>query len=188
MKIPTQQINVKRTALVVAGMAVVTGLAVPTATFAQGGDHSSERNGSWSQDNRKHGNHGGWHSPSSSSWERISAEDFTAWHAANLAKVDKYIEKNNLTVENGAALRSTVETNATELANNLTALEQLRTSIGDNKDISEEQRAALKDQTVLTFSAYYDYKLSFQDYKSAIKAAADQNGVKADGSLEDSTQ
>lgn len=190
MKIPTQQNKVKKTALVVAGVAVVAGLAVPTATFAQGQGRESMPNGS-SWDRGNHGNsHNGnsWDRGSWSWWEKISAEDFTSWNTNLLSKIDWYIQKNGLEVQNGVELRAAVDADTAELAENLTTLQELRDSTGDISEATDEQRAALKEQSTATFSSYYDYKLSFYDYKVAIKAAADNKGVKIDSSIDSQAQ
>lgn len=185
MKIPTQQNNVKRTALVVTGMAVMTGLTLPTVALAHGGDRGDKGN-SWHREDRRGGYDKYWSQDAWSWWEQISADDFSTWNEAKLAKIDSYIDKNNLSVENGEELRSAVDTSATAVTNNLTTLEELRDSIGDIDDATDEQRAALKEQSTATFSAYYDYKLSLHDYKVAVKAAASDKGVKLDSSIDNS--
>ena len=185
MKIPTQQNNVKRTALVVTGMAVMTGLTLPTVALAHGGDRADKGN-SWHKEDRRGGYDKYWNQDAWSWWERISADDFSAWNDAKLAKIDRYIDKNNLTIENEQELRAAVDTSAAAVTENLTTLEELRDSIGDIDDATDEQRAALKEQSTMTFSTYYDYKLSLYDYKVAVKAAANNEGVKIDSSVDES--
>lgn len=186
MKIPTQQNNLKRTTLVVAGMAVMTGLAIPSATFAQGQNGNRAGEGSsWNRGDHRGGKHGNFNRDSMAWWEKISADDFNKWNTAKLDKIDSYLEKNNLQVENGDVLRSAVETNTVAVADNLRTLEDLRESTGAIETATEEQRVALKEQTVATFSSYYDYKLSMFDYTAAIKAIATNNGVKLDGSIKE---
>jgi len=190
MKIPTQQNNVKRAALVVTGIAVIAGLAVPTATFAYGGSSGTGMDRSSHHDNRggSHDNNWNQHKSSWSFWEQISAEDFNNWNGTKLSRIDSFVAKNNLQVENGASLRAAVDTDATAVVDSLTALNQLRDSVGDIKNATDEQRTTLKEQSTVTFSAYYDYKLSLYDYTVAIKAAADSKGAAMDSSIQEDSQ
>lgn len=185
MKIPTQQNNVKRATLVVTGMAVVTGLAIPTVALAHGGDRG-DTGKSWHREDRRGGYNKSWKWNSWSWWQRITADDFSQWNELALAKIDRYIDKTNLNVENEDTLRASVDTSASVVVENLTALEQLRDSTGD--DATTEEKAALKEQSIAVFSAYYDYKLSLNEYKSAIKAAATNKGVKVESSIEADAQ
>ncbi|MDB5177899.1 MAG: hypothetical protein JWO61_282 [Candidatus Saccharibacteria bacterium] len=185
MKIPTKHINTKHTFMFAGALATVVALT-PAVTFAHGGGEAWDgRSSSSSTDHQgttvsndsrySHGdNYDGqkW-------WGWISADGFQKMHEANLAKLDKIIADNALTVENGDALRADVVSKADSLKTNLTALEQLRKSI-DKNAITDEQRTELKAQTLTTFESFYDYYESLYSYKAAIKVAADTKGAKVD--------
>jgi hypothetical protein len=201
MKIPTKHINTKHTFMFAGALAAVVALA-PTATFAQGGgdgrDGRSPRSSSHqanaqtsnstqsSEMNGQHHGHGGnYHNQRW--WGNFSAENFQKMHDARLAKLDKTITDNNLTVENGESLRAEVVANADDLKAQLSALEELRMTI-DKDTITDEQRAALKAQSITTFESFYDYSESMYNFKLAIKNAADMNNKNVDVDPENDNQ
>lgn len=188
MKIPTKHINTKQTFMFAGALAVVATLA-PAAAFAHGGGeardgrsttNSSERRGG---DYGMHYDHYGGNYDAQKWWGKFSAESFQKMHDTKLAWLDDKIAKNNLTIENGEVLRAEVIASAETHKADLTALEQLRTSI-DKSNITDEQRAALKEQTLKTFESFYDYYESLYSYKVAVKAAADTSGVEAEINVE----
>lgn len=202
MKIPTKHINTKHTFMFTGALAAVVTLT-PAVSFAHGGgDGRDGRSHANSQDRRssnsgaktasntsnknsndgKHHNHGGNYD-GQKWWGQLSAENFQKMHDAKLAKLDDIIAKNNLTVENGDALRADLVTKADGLTTNLTALQELRQSI-DKNAMTDEQKQALKAQTLTTFEAFYDYYESLYSYKAAIKVAADASHASVDVKVE----
>lgn len=185
MKIPTKHINTKQTFMFAGALALVVTLA-PAAAFAHGGGDGRDGHSNKSSHDRRsygYGNHYGGNYDAQKWWGQISADNFQKMHDAKLAWLDDKITKNNLTVENGEVLRAEVVTTAETLKVDLTALEQLRVSI-DKSNVTDEQRAALKAQTLKTFESFYDYYESLYSYKVAVKAAADSKGVKTDINIE----
>ena len=185
-------------------LAAVVGLT-PVAAFAHGGGDSSGRQSFNSSKDRhssnnavqastqnnnsinkndfdKHHGHGGNYD-AQKWWGQISADRFQKMHEAKLAKLDAVIANNHLVVENGDSFRAEVVTNAGELNTNLMGLEQLRASI-DKNNITDEQKAAMKTQTLTTFESFYDYYESLYSFKAAIKTAADSSGAKTDVNVE----
>ena len=55
---------------------------------------------------------------------------------------------------------------------------------GKRPELTDEQKAALKSQTLTTFESFYDYYESLYSFKAAIKAAADTKGTKTDINVE----
>lgn len=177
-------------------LAAVVALA-PSATFAQGGgdakdgrsssSHSRQwnaktANNTQSSDGR-HG-HGGNYNDQRW-WGNFSAENFQKIHEAKLAKLDKTIADNNLTVENATTLRAAVVADAEDVKTQLTAFKQLHDSI-DKDNATDEQKASLKAQALVTFESYYDYSESLHEFKAAIKAAAntESKGVEIESDTE----
>ena len=198
MKIPTKHINTKHTLMFAGALAAVVTLT-PVAAFAHGGgdgqhgrsmsssqNHRSSKNGAKtastdtnkSSNSGKHYNHGG-NFDAQKWWGQLSPDSFQKMHDAKLAKLDKIIADNHLTVENGAALRADLVTKAGSLKTELTALQDLRKSI-DKNAMTDEQKQALRTQTLTTFAAFYDYYESLYSYKAAIKVAADTSHVNVD--------
>lgn len=187
MKIPTKHINTKQTFMFAGALALVATLA-PAAAFAHGGGeardgrstvNSSEHRGN---DYGMHYNHNGGNYDAQKWWGQFSPESFQKMHDTKLAWLDDKIAENNLTIENGEVLRAEVIASAETLKADLTALEQLRVSI-DKSNMTEEQRQALKAQTLKTFESFYDYYESLYSYKVAVKTAADTSGITTDISI-----
>ena len=177
MKIPTKHINTKHVTLAAGAVATVVGLSAPVSVFAHGGDTTS-RVGTHSHVRGHHDHHQNWR------WHNgysplLSAKTFAKENKALLSKYDAYIAKYHLDVENGSDLRQAVSTDATNVGDQLTKLQDLRHSIGDLKKASADERTQLRTQSVATFEAYYDYKMAVYDYRTAIEAAANSADVKA---------
>jgi len=177
MKIPTKHINTKHVTLAAGAVATIVGLSAPVSVFAHGGDTTS-RVGTHSHMRSHHSHHQNWrwHNGYSS---LFSAKAFAKENKTLLNKYDAYITKHHLNVENGSDLRQAVSTDATNVENQLTKLQNLRHSIGDLKNASADQRTQLRTQSIATFEAYYDYKMAVYDYRTAIETAADSADVKA---------
>jgi len=184
MKIPTKHINTKHTFMFAGALTAVVALT-PAVTFAHGGGDG--RDGRSANATSQHSSRywGGMHLNYGGNydgqkwWGWISADRFQKMHDTKLAMLDKIIADNGLTVENGDVLRADLVTKAGSLKTELTALEQLRASI-DKSAMTDEQKAALKAQTLKTFETFYDYYESLYSYKAAIKVAADTKGAQVD--------
>jgi len=188
MKVPTKHINTKHTFMFAGALAAVVALTPAATSFAHGG--GDDRDGRTSGSSQHSGSYwGGWHHNYGGNydgqkwWGWISADRFQKMHDTKLAMLDKIISDNGLTVENGDVLRADLVAKAGTLKTELTALEQLRASI-DKSAMTDEQKAALKAQTLKTFEAFYDYYESLYSYKAAIKVAADTKGAKVDINVE----
>ncbi|HEY0965518.1 MAG TPA: hypothetical protein VGE13_03505 [Candidatus Saccharimonadales bacterium] len=184
MKIPTKQHNTKRNFLAIGALAAIVGLSAPTIALAHGEDSDRNRSSDTSSHWRKdHHRWDSWHDRSSWFGPSISPEWFTKKNTRLLERYDSFIAKHDLTVENGDALKTDVETTASVVVNELTALKNLRDSIDELKDSTPEQRTELKEQLKKTSSAYLDYKFALYEYKLAIKAAADEIDINTDSTV-----
>lgn len=181
MKIPTTHIKTKHTVMFAGAFAAVVGLA-PTVALAHGGNdsrrgmgsshHLSDRHhGHW--DGGKKSGHGWW----AHRW--LSPDKFQERYDATITKFDKIITDNNLTVENGATLRADVETKAVSAKAEITALSELVKTI-DKKNLTDDQKQALKAQGEKTHEALKAYYESLKSYKLAIKEAAKTADVTID--------
>ena len=182
-------------------LATVVALA-PAAAFAHGGgDNRDGRSYSSSHERRgssdakkansthnkrggdKHYYHYGGNFDAQKWWGWLTADKFQKMHDKKLSWLDKIVAEKNLTVENGEVLRADLVTKADSLKAELTALEQLKASI-DKENMTDEQKATLKAQTLTTFEAFYDYYESLYSYKAAIKVAAEAENTDAEINLE----
>jgi hypothetical protein len=203
MKIPTKHINTKHTFMFAGALAAVVTLA-PAAAFAYGGGEARDGRSSGSHERRsgdshkaktannthhkksgynKHYYHYGGNFDAQKWWGWLTADKFQKMHDAKLAWLDKIVADKNLTVENGEVLRADLVTKADSLKTELTALEQLKASI-DKENMTDEQKVALKAQTLTTFEAFYDYYESLYTYKAAVKVAAEAENTDAGINLE----